>query len=77
MRITLAKGAILQGPFGDIGRHGDYKNIFLQILKGSYAGSQWDYTGDTGRHRDLKTISCINLIEGAMQGPVTLFGWYR
>ena len=48
----------MQGPLGDIGRHGDY-------------------LGDTGRHRDSKTINCRNLIKGAMQGPLGDIGRHR
>ena len=46
MCIKFTKGA-MQGPLGDIGRHGDY-------------------LGDTGTHRDSKTINCRNLTKGAM-----------
>ena len=52
----FTKGA-MQGPFGDIGRHGDSKtNIFTNLYKASNAGSQWDYLGDTGRHRDFEEL---------------------
>ena len=54
---STLQGGAMQGPFGDIGRHGDSKtNIFTNLYKASNAGSQWDYLGDTGRHRDFEEL---------------------
>ena len=68
MCMKFAKGA-MQGPLGDIGRHGTRKLIFLKSFKGVNAGPKWDYLGDTGRHRDFKTINCKKSYKWAMQGP--------